>query len=153
MGAILNLRHILKKRILVFVSRFLRVWLQIFQKVLIWPKMTQNLTLISNPLKKLLKMHQKSYKQNKFEPPWVKVKKVHISVTFLLILFCVHFFQTFSTDSKSAWNSAFFDTHTEFLNEFFLLLLLALFVYFDCKCTQNGSKNINPFYECVLEFN
>ncbi len=41
---------------------------------------TQSFTLIQHPLKKLLKNAQKSYKQNKFE-----VKKVHISVTFLLI--------------------------------------------------------------------
>ncbi len=30
-----------------------------------------------------------------------KVKIVHISVMFLLITFLVHFFKTFSTDSKS----------------------------------------------------
>ncbi len=30
--------------------------------------------------------------------------------------FWVHFCKTFSTDSKSAWNSAFFDTHIEFFN-------------------------------------
>jgi hypothetical protein len=32
-------------------------------------------------------MHQKSYKQNKFDDMSIKVKKVHISVTFLLITF------------------------------------------------------------------
>jgi hypothetical protein len=57
--------------------RFLRVWLQSFQKVMILPNFlkiqniyqkTQNFTLISNPLKKLLKnAPTKSYKLNKFE--------------------------------------------------------------------------------------
>jgi hypothetical protein len=41
--------------------------------------------------------------------------------------FLVQFFKTFSMDSKSAWNSAFFYTHIEVFNE----------------------KNFN---ECVLEF-
>jgi hypothetical protein len=50
----------------------------------------------------------------------IKSKKMHISVTFLLITFLVHFFKTFSTDSKSALNSAFFDTYIEFLNKNFL---------------------------------
>ncbi len=33
-----------------------------------------------------------------------------------LLIHLVHFFKTFSTDSKSAWNSAFFDTHNELFN-------------------------------------
>ncbi len=34
------------------------------------------------------------------------------------------------------------------------LLLLALFLDFDCKCAENGSKKRKiVFYECVLEFN
>ncbi len=31
--------------------------------------------------------------------------------------FMVHFFKTFSSDSKSALSSAFFDTHIEFFNK------------------------------------
>ncbi len=31
--------------------------------------------------------------------------------------FLVHFFKTFSTDSKSAWNSAFFDTFFDFFQK------------------------------------
>ncbi len=55
------------------------------------------------------------------------MKKVHISVTFLLITFfwCI-----------------------------FFALILALFLDFDCKCAGNGSKKRKiVFYECVLEFN
>ena len=48
---------------------------------------------------------------------------MHISVTFLRITFFVHFFKTFSSDSKSAWNSAFFYTHIEFLNKNFFALI------------------------------
>ncbi len=63
--------------------------------------------------------------------------------------FFEHFFKYFSTESK-VWNSAFF----EFVNEKIFLLLLALFVSFDCKCAQDSSKKRKTFfYECVLEFN
>jgi hypothetical protein len=65
----------------------------------------------------------------------------------------VHFFKTFLTDSKSAWNSPFFYTHIQFFNKKIVLLLLALFVNFDCKCAGNGLKKRKIFfYECVLQF-
>ncbi len=48
---------------------------------------TQNFTLISNLLKKLLKMHQKKLYAKQVWQTWVKVKKRHISVTFLLVTF------------------------------------------------------------------
>ncbi len=55
-------------------------------------------------------------------------KSAYFRHVFANNFFCVHFFNTFSTDSKSAWNSAFFDTHLGFFREKkFLLLLLALF--------------------------
>ncbi len=79
MGAKLKSKTHLLDTFFDFLSRFLRVWLQSLKKVLIWPKKklflkkskkvskTQNFTLISNPLKKLLKnAPKKSYKQNKF---------------------------------------------------------------------------------------
>jgi hypothetical protein len=53
----------------------------------------------------------------------------------------VHFFKTFSTDSKSACHSAVFDTHIEYLNK-----ILALFVNFNCKCAGNGSKKLKIFF-------
>ncbi len=80
MGAKLKSKTHLQNTFFDFLSRFLRVWLQSLKKVLIWPKIffiyknqkrcqkTQNFTLISNPLKKLLKnAPKKSYKQNKFD--------------------------------------------------------------------------------------
>jgi hypothetical protein len=60
-------------------------------------KKTQNFTLISNPLKKLLKnAPKKSYKQNKFDEQSEK------SEYFRHVFALVHFFKPFSTDSKSA---------------------------------------------------
>ncbi len=65
MGAKLKSKTHLQNTFFDFLSRFLRIWLQSLKKVLIWPK---NFTLISNPLKKLLKnAPKKSYKQNMFD--------------------------------------------------------------------------------------
>jgi hypothetical protein len=81
------------------------------------------------------------------------VKKGHISVRFLLITFFGAFLQNFFNGFKISVYSAFFDTHTEFLNKNIFLLLLALFVNFDCTCGGNSSKKRKIFfYECVLEF-
>ncbi len=80
-------------------------------------------------------------------------KSAYFRHVFANNFFWVHFFKNFSSNSKSAWNSAFFDTHIDFFNKKFFLLLLALFVHFDCKCAGNGSKKRKIFfYECVLEF-
>jgi hypothetical protein len=73
------------------------------------------------------------------------VKKVHISVTFLLITFFGGIFSKLQI-------LRFFDTHIELKKSF--LLLLVPFVNFDFKCAGNGSKKRNIFFmnvECVLE--
>ena len=49
-------------------------------------------------------------------------KSAYFRHVFANNFFWVHFFNTFSTDSKSAWNSAFFDTHTEFFDKIFFAL-------------------------------
>jgi hypothetical protein len=80
---------------------------------------TQNFTLISNPLKKLLKMHKKSYKQNKFDEHEEKWK--------CILYFCHDFannflwciFQNFFNRFEISVKSAFFDTHIEFLGKIF----------------------------------
>ncbi len=79
----------------------------------------------------------------------------HVRQTcFAYNFFLVHFFTTFSTDSKSAWNSAFFDTSFDFFKKIFFWVILVLFLNFDCKCTGNGSKIRKIFfYECIFEFN
>jgi hypothetical protein len=56
----------------------------------------------------------------------------------LFIPFLVHFFKTFSTDMKSAWNYAFFDT---FCLNFFLYVILVLFSNFAAKTRKKGAKN------------
>ncbi len=68
MGAKLKSKKHLLNTFFDFLSRFLRVWLQILKKVKKGAKKTQNFTLILNPLKKLWKnAPKKSYKQNKFD--------------------------------------------------------------------------------------
>ncbi len=80
MGAKLKSKTHLQNTFFDFWAVCLRVCSQSSKKVLIWPKnffffkirkrcqKTQNLTLISNPLKKLWKnAPKKSYKQNKFD--------------------------------------------------------------------------------------
>ncbi len=54
-------------------------------------------------------------------------KSAYFRHVFANNFFLVNFFTTFSTDSKKAWNSAFFHTHIELLNTNIFLLLLALF--------------------------
>ncbi len=81
---------------------------------------------------------------------WKRVFFRHIFANNFLM---VNFFKTFSTDSKSAWNSALFDTHIEFFNNIFFLALISTF----CKLwLQMRRKRLKKrkifFYECVLEF-
>ncbi len=77
-------------------------------------------------------------------------KSTYFRHVFANNFFFVNFFKTFLTDSKSAWNSAFFDTHIEFLKEKNFFALISTFFYFDCKRLK---KRKIFFYECVLEFN
>ncbi len=67
-------------------------------------------------------------------------KSTYFRNVFANNFYCVQFFKIFSTDLKSEWNSAFFDTHIEFFNKKCFLLVFALSVNFDCKCARNGSK-------------
>ncbi len=66
----------------------------------------------------------------------------HVRQTcFAYNLFLVHFFTTFSTYSKSAWNSAFFDTFFDLKKKKKFKVILVLFSNFEAKCARNGSKN------------
>ncbi len=91
------------------------------------------------------KCTKKSYQRKSWTNMSKKWKKAFFPSHFCY-LFMVHFFITFSTDSKSAWNSAFFDTHIEFCSKKIFLLLLALFLDFDCKCAGNAQKNGKSFF-------
>jgi hypothetical protein len=61
--------------------------------------------------------------------------------------FFVHFLNSFSTDLKSAWNSAFL------IHFFNLKKILGHIVTFEAKRAKNGRKKQKTFfYEHVLEF-
>ncbi len=128
MGAKLKSKTHLQNLFFDFLSRFLRVWLQSFQNVLIWPKKIFFF---------LQKIYQKRRISHWFRIRWKKCKKMHTKKVigktrlanmtkseksayfrhiFANNFLCVHLFKTFSTDSKSAWNSAFCDTRIEFFN-------------------------------------
>ncbi len=91
MGAKLKSKTHLQNTFFDFLSRSLRVWLQSLKKVVIWP-----LNFFFFKSKKVSKnAPQKSYKQNEIDEHEQKWKKVHFSVTFLLITFFGTFFQKF----------------------------------------------------------
>jgi hypothetical protein len=52
--------------------------------------------------------------------------------------FLVHFLETFSTDSKSA----FFDTFFDLKKKKKIFGHISTFSNFDCKCAGNGSKSV-----------
>ncbi len=117
------LRHIHKKRFSVFLSRFLRICSQSLQKVLIRKKKSKK--KINMGIKKRWISRWFRIRWNFFEK--MQYKKVisktvtekcpfftftHVrQIFFAYNFFLVHFFTTFSTDSKSAWNPAFFDIY------------------------------------------
>ena len=113
------------------MSRFLRICNQSLQKVLIRAK---KIFVIKNSIW-VLKNAEFLADFESVEKVWKKMhnKKVisknvtqkgpfslftHVRQTcFAYNFFCVQFFTTFSTDSKSAWNSAFFDTFFYFVKK------------------------------------
>ncbi len=80
-------------------------------------------------------------------------KSVYFRHVFANNYFLVHFFKPFSTDSKSVWNSAFFDTHIEFLKKKNVVALISTFLKLWLQMCRKRLKKQNLFYECVLEFN
>ncbi len=126
----LNLRHIYLIRFFARLAQSLKkYWYDIKKKILKKSKKvsTQKFMLISNPLEKFLKIApQKSYKQNKFHEYEKKWKKC-IFPSYFCYNFFVHFFKTFSTDLKSAWNSAFLIPFSIFRKNNFVKVILVLF--------------------------
>ncbi len=64
----------------------------------------------------------------------------------LLISFLCAFFQHFTNGFEISVKFCVFYTHIELLRKKIVLLFLALFVNFDCKCARNGSKNGKSFF-------
>ncbi len=157
-----------KNSIWVSKNDFLPIWLQSLQKVLIWPQKnflgkkskkiskTQNFTLI-------LKIRWKSFE--KMNQKKVIIKNVteictfftftHVRQTcFACNFFLVHFLTTFSTDSKSAWNSAFLIFFFYFFPQKFFWGHISTF----CKLwsqmrRKRLKKSKNVFCKCALHLN
>jgi hypothetical protein len=134
MAAKLKSKTHLKNTFFDFLSRFLCVWLQSLRKVQIWPKTfffnqkRWQKSLNSNPLKNLLKnAPKKSYKQTSLTNMSKSEKSANFRHVFANNFFFVNFFQTFSTDSKSAWISAFFDIFFDFFKKKFFLRHISTF--------------------------
>ncbi len=60
--------------------------------------------------------------------------------------FLVHFFKTFLTDSKSAWNSAFFDTFVDNSKKNFCYVILVLFQTLTANAQETAQKNGKSFF-------
>jgi hypothetical protein len=99
----------------------------------------QNFTLISNPLKKFW-MHQKQViNKNVTFYAFTHVRQT----CFVYNFFWVNFLTTFSTDSKSAWNSTFFDT---FFLIFFKTIFSRSYLYFCQTLKPNAQKKAKKMY-------
>ncbi len=105
--------------------------IKVLQKVLIKKKIqkiqygyqkTQNFTLISNQLKKFLKkctikkLLAKMWRKKALFSLFTHVRQIFFAYNFF---WCI-FLTIFSTDSKSAWNSAFFIIFSDFFQHIFL---------------------------------
>ncbi len=77
-------------------------------------------------------------------------KSAYFHHVFANNFFCI-FLKTFSTDLKSAWNSAVFDNHIEFLKGNFFFALISMFSKLWMQIPRRKTKNL--FYERILEFN
>ncbi len=116
------------------LSRFLRVWLQSFQKVFIWPKFF----FISKKISKNAEFRADVWRT------WVKMKKGYISVTFLLITFFGSFFQNFNGLEISVKFCVCWYKYWIF-NKNIFLLLLALFVNLDSPIRRKRLKKTDFF--------
>ncbi len=78
-------------------------------------------------------------------------KSAYFRHVFANNFFWVHFFKTFSMDSKSAWDSAFFDTHIEFLNNIFFALISTFCLTFIASAQEMAQKNGKSFLWMCLK--
>ncbi len=162
LGAKLKSKTHLQNTFFDFLSRFLRIWLQSLKKELIWPKnffffldqkrcqKTQNFTLISNSLKKLLKNAPKKVISKTCLTNMSKSEKsAYFRHVFANNFFFVRFFKTFSTDSKFCvfWHLSWFKKKKILghISTFFKLWLQMRRKWLKIRKIF--------FYECVLEFN
>ncbi len=148
------------------MSRFLRICSQSSKKVLIWPKKKffwQNRKRCQKRrISRWFRIRWKSFE--KMYQKKVISKNVTERCTFFMFtpvrqtcfaynFFVVHFFTTFSTDSKSAWNSAFLDTFFDFLKKKILGNISTFFKLWSQTRKKRLNKSKNVFCKCVLDFN
>ncbi len=131
MGAKLKSKTHLLNTFFDFLSRFLRFWLQSLKKVLIWPKKNFFWKKIKKGVNAEFHADFKSVEKLVKNAPKKVINKTSLTNmskseksaffrhVFANNFYLVNFFKTFSTDSKSAWNSAFFDTFFDFFKQKF----------------------------------
>jgi hypothetical protein len=140
------------------LSRFLRICSQSLKKVLIWPlqnfflkkskKVSKNAEFHAD-FKSVEKVLKKCTKKKLLAKTWRKNAFTHVCQTcFAYNFFLVHFFTTFSPDSKSAWNSASFDTFFDFLG-----YISTFFELWSQTRKKRLKKSKKVFSKCVLDFN
>jgi hypothetical protein len=149
------------------LSCFLRICSQSSKKVLIWPKKKffwkNRKRCQKRRISRWFRIRWKSFEkmyQNKVISKNVTEKCpfftfIHVRQTcFAYNFFLVHFFTTFSTDSKSAWNSAFLTPFAIFFKKnIFLGHISTFFELWSQTRKKRLKKSKNVFCKCVLDFN
>ncbi len=116
---------------------------------------TQNFTLISNPLEKLLKnAPKKVISKTSFTNMSKSEKSAFFRHIFANNFFWCIFSKLFQRIRNQREILRFLTPFLVFSKKNFFEVILVLFSNFDCKCAGNGSKKPKIFfYECILEFN
>ncbi len=142
------------------MSRFLRICNQSLQKVLLgakqifslknWMWVSKNAEFhadfesVEKVLRKctIKKLLAKMWRKKPFFSLFTNVRQTFFAYNFFLM----HFFTTFSTDSKSAWNSAFFGIFFDFLQIIFFWGHISTFCKLWSRTRKNGSKNKKTYF-------
>ncbi len=106
------------------------------------------------------KILMKCTQKNLLAKMWRKYALFSLLLMFVKLVLLVTFvwgisFTTFSTDSKSAWNSAFFDIFfCNFMSKFFFLGHIRTFCKLWSQMRKKRLKKSKSFFrKCVLDFN
>jgi hypothetical protein len=160
MGAKLKSKTHLQNTFFWFLIRFLRVWLQSLKKVLIWPiiffffkskKVSKNAEFHAD-FESVEKVKRKNAPKKVISKTSLtnmskSEKSAYFRHGFANNFFLVHFFKPFSTDSKSAWNSAFFNTQIEFLKKkIFFCSYEHFFETLIANAQETAQKNGKSFF-------
>ncbi len=109
--------------------------------------------MISNQLKNLWQNAQKKVISKNVTEIFTFFTFTHVRQTcFVYNFLCVHFLTTFSTDSKSAWNSAF-DIYFLIKKKHFFWYISTFWKLWSQMRKKRLKKSKNVFCKCVLDFN